>query len=523
MRRRRLPRAMRTFALALGCLVGASCGGGDGITVTGGTVAGLRFTVHPSTAAAGAVFSVTVELITSNGQRAATATNVIQLSISGGASLAGGTSKAAAAGVATFDGLSVIRAGTGYQITASAAGFTTSSNAFAIAPATASAAQSTVSVTPATIAAGTPATATFTFKDSFGNIIPGAAVNFATNLVGATFNPSSGTTDTEGKFTTTFLATVAGNAILTITVAGTEFAFATPFIVGAAANPCTPVQLTIPGTANGAISASSCTNNTPPTSPADLGTALFRFTLGATTAAHFTVTSTFAVPQLEVLSEPPGNQVAVFDNSSTGSLGVEWLLPAGTYTARVASRTAANGTFTIAGASRAIGGTAGTNGTCYLRLLVVSVTLNQSLGPTDCPWDNPADGSFYDYYAIKSFKPCVIAMTSATLLPWLEVRDVDGNVLFATIGVGTPSTATLNLAQCSNGTSPIILYANAVPNPLAGDYTLTFTITGGGSDTPPAAAGPGTGLVADLHGILNTTPPRPGDAPRKPTPTARSR
>jgi hypothetical protein len=124
-----VPELVRPAArlLALGLL--AACGGGgDGITVNA-NVAGVRFVNQPANVTVGQPFSVSVELITSGGDRATSATNVVTLTASG-ATLNGSTAVAAVAGLATFTGLTMTSGGTGVQLQASAAGFSSSSVAF---------------------------------------------------------------------------------------------------------------------------------------------------------------------------------------------------------------------------------------------------------------------------------------------------------------------------------------------------------------------------------------------------------
>jgi hypothetical protein len=75
-------------------------------------------------------FTVTVELLNSSGERIASATQVVTLSATG-ATLSGGLSVAAVAGLATFANLSITSAGTNVQIQASAAGRSVTSAAFA--------------------------------------------------------------------------------------------------------------------------------------------------------------------------------------------------------------------------------------------------------------------------------------------------------------------------------------------------------------------------------------------------------
>jgi hypothetical protein len=111
-----------TAALAALVVLAACGGGGDGITVTN-TAAALRFVGPPTTVNVGQPFSVTVEIVSSDGQRAASATHAVTLSLAGG-TISGTTTVSAVAGVATFTGLSIGTAGATRQLTASASGLT---------------------------------------------------------------------------------------------------------------------------------------------------------------------------------------------------------------------------------------------------------------------------------------------------------------------------------------------------------------------------------------------------------------
>ena len=95
--------------------------------VTAGTGTQLVFDASgqpPSTIGAGATFKVIVDVEDGGGNIDTTSTASVTLTISGGATLSGTKTVAAASGVATFGGLSVAQAGTGYTLTAAAAGLT---------------------------------------------------------------------------------------------------------------------------------------------------------------------------------------------------------------------------------------------------------------------------------------------------------------------------------------------------------------------------------------------------------------
>ena len=115
-------------ALIVAALIGCG-GGGDGITVSN-NVASIRFVTQPGTVQINQPFTVSVELLNSGGERIASATQVVTISATG-ATLSGGLSVAAVAGLATFANLSITSAGTNVQIQASAAGRSVTSAAFA--------------------------------------------------------------------------------------------------------------------------------------------------------------------------------------------------------------------------------------------------------------------------------------------------------------------------------------------------------------------------------------------------------
>jgi hypothetical protein len=228
------PRRFRSAAayVLLAAFTVACGGGGDGITVSGGAVTSLQFTAQPGNGTAGASFTVVVELLTSNGKRATSATDLVTLSVSGVATLSGNTTQAAIAGVATFSSLTISRAGSGYQITATVNGITsTPSNAFTVVAGAASAAQTSVALSATSITTNTNVTATFTFKDALGNPQVSKTVSLTASLAGATFTPSSGTTGSDGTFAATFRATTTGSATITATVDGTQLTISAPFTV----------------------------------------------------------------------------------------------------------------------------------------------------------------------------------------------------------------------------------------------------------------------------------------------------
>ena len=111
--------AMRGLLVLLSGVLLAQCGG-DGATAVE-MVTSVRFVTQPQNAAAGQAFSVSVELLNQSGSRMTSGGQTVTLSLVGGtATLTGSTSAVAAAGLATFSGLSVTTTGTNLVFLASA-------------------------------------------------------------------------------------------------------------------------------------------------------------------------------------------------------------------------------------------------------------------------------------------------------------------------------------------------------------------------------------------------------------------
>src|SRR5213079_3163398 len=124
--------------------------------ITAGTATALVFSVEPTNTVAGAAITPAVEVTAQdgNGNTATGFTGNITVAIGTNLSsgtLAGTLTHAAVSGVATFSGLSIDKVGTGYTLTATGAGSTTST-AFNITAG--SATQLVFSVQPSTTTAG---------------------------------------------------------------------------------------------------------------------------------------------------------------------------------------------------------------------------------------------------------------------------------------------------------------------------------------------------------------------------------
>src|SRR5438132_611587 len=192
--------------------------------VSAGVASHLAFTVEPSNTTSGAPITPPVQLtaLDALGNAAQSFTGNVTVALGanpGSAILAGTTTVAAASGVATFTGLSLVKTGTGYTLTAAAGGLTgATSNAFNVTAGAAT--QLVFSVQPTSATAGsviTPAVQ-LTAQDAQGNTVTGFTAN-VTVALGA--NPGSGTLS--GNKTVPAVAGVATFGDLSLDKAGAGY------------------------------------------------------------------------------------------------------------------------------------------------------------------------------------------------------------------------------------------------------------------------------------------------------------
>src|SRR6266545_4128308 len=157
----------------------------------------VAFTVQPSNATAGSAISpaVEVEVRDASGSRVTTARNTVTLAIgtnAGSGTLSGTATVNAVNGIATFSGLSIDKAGTGYTLAASSTSLTgATSGGFDIAPGPAARLQFSVQP-PAVVEGNSPLGVEVQIADNFGNVVP-TATNPVTLEIGrrATFGASA--------------------------------------------------------------------------------------------------------------------------------------------------------------------------------------------------------------------------------------------------------------------------------------------------------------------------------------------
>ncbi|MHB1584041.1 MAG: beta strand repeat-containing protein, partial [Acidimicrobiales bacterium] len=296
-------------------------------TITPGPASQLAFIAQPSNTAAGSAISpaVTVAVEDANGN-VETSDNATTVSLAigtnpGSGTLTGGAAVTVVNGVATFSGLSIDEAGTGYTLTASSTPSYTpaTSSAFTVTP---GAATKLAFITqPSSTAAGSaisPAV-TVAVEDGYGNVETGDSTTTVALAIGT--NPSSGTLT--GGAAVTVVNGVATFSGLSIDNTGTGYtltATSTPSYTSA-----TSTSFTItPGTANKLV---------------------FTAEPAASTTAGATIS-----PAVTVAVEDANGNVVTSDNATTITLAIGANPGGGTLTGGGAV-TVVNGVATFSGLS----------------------------------------------------------------------------------------------------------------------------------------------------------------------------
>ncbi|HET9383659.1 MAG TPA: invasin domain 3-containing protein, partial [Gemmatimonadales bacterium] len=489
------------------------------VLVTPAAAQQLVFRVQPTSVTAGANLApaVEVEILDEFANRVTSAANAVALAIAtnpAGGTLTGGDAVVAVDGIASFAGLSVNKAGSGYTLQASSPGLTgATSSGFTVTPGAVSADQSTVAVTPGSITAGSGlATITVTARDAFGNPIEGAAVVLEATGTGNTLIQPATTTDANGVATGTLSATGAGDKQISAAIAGTEvMQTATVTVEAAGVDPAQSTVLAAPEaiTASNGVSsatimvtardqfgnpiagatvllAASGTGNalTQPGTATDLS-GLVTGTLSATAAGSKTVTATIdEVPitqQANVLVTPAAADHLVFlvqptdvtaDASITPPVEVEIRDPFGNratsagdqVTLAIASNPGA-GTLTGGGPAAAVSGVAS-----FAAINVNKVGAGYTLaaaspglgGATSDPFA-VTPGAVSPVQSTVIAAPASIPVGSGVTTITVTARDANDNPI--------PS-ATVVLAAA--GTAPVLTQPAA---PTAADGTATGTLS----------------------------------------------
>ena len=422
----------------------ASCGGDilPSSSVQVGAATQLAFTTQPSNSTAGTSFGTVVTAQDASNGTATGFAGTVNLAITGGtgktgAHLLGTTSVTAVAGVATFSGLSIDSAGTGYTLTGAATGLSSAvSSAFNIAAGAVSTSQSTVSVSAATVASGGTVTLTLQAKDANNNNLTSGGLTVAFTASGGTSTGTIGATtdNANGTYTATFTAVTAGTA--------------------------TTVHATIGGTA---------VTSTLPTitvTPGGVSTSQSTVSVSAgTVASGGTVSLTLQAKNASGANLTTGGLTVVFTVSggtSTGTIGATTDNANGTYTATFTAVTA--GTATTVHAT--IGGTAVTSTLPTITVTPGAVSTSQST---------------------VSVSAASVAVNGTAALT-LQAKDANGNNL-TTGGLTVVFTA-------SGGTSTGTI--GATTDNANGTYTATFTGVTAGTATTIGATINGTAVTSTL-------------------------
>ncbi len=178
-------------------------------------------TEPPSTVTAGSTFGLTITAETSSNTVATSFNGSVTIALlnnPGGSTLGGTLTVTAASGVATFSGLSLNKAGTGYTPSGTS-GTLTAATTSAIAVNPAAATQLAVTIEPpASVTAGAGFGLAVSAEDQFGNVVP----SFTSSVTVALDNNPSGTT-LGGTLTVTAAKGVASFSGLTLDLVDTGY------------------------------------------------------------------------------------------------------------------------------------------------------------------------------------------------------------------------------------------------------------------------------------------------------------
>ncbi len=220
------PGAGYTFVISASDLTSATTAA---FSVTAGSAARLVVGAVPASVDAGIAIApaLAVTATDAGGNTVTSFTGAVTIAIGvnpGGATLTGTLTRNAVAGVATFDDLSIARAGVGYTVVASATDLTSGASVpFTVSPGPATM-LSVVSGANQTAAAGTALQPiVLKVSDTFGNGIAGVTLTLAVTGGGGTVTPTTAPTDAAGTVSVSW--TLGGvNGTQTFTVAAASLA-----------------------------------------------------------------------------------------------------------------------------------------------------------------------------------------------------------------------------------------------------------------------------------------------------------
>ena len=442
--------------------------------VTPGAPTKLGFVQGPSNTAAGAAITpaVTVAVEDANGN-VETTDNATTVSLAigtnpAGGTLTGGSAVTVAKGIATFSGLSINTAGTGYTLTASSTPSRTAatSAAFNVTPASTGPPTKLAFVQgPSNVAAGaaiTPAV-TVAVEDANGNVettdnATTVSLAIGTNPAGGTLTGGSAVTVAKG------IATFSG---LSINTAGTGYTLTAS---------STPSR----------TAATSAAFNVTPGAPTKLG-----FVQGpSNTAAGAAIT-----PAVTVAVEDANGNVETTDNATTVSLAIGTNPAGGTLTGGSAV-TVAKGIATFSGLS------INTAGTGYT--LTASSTPSRTAATSAAFNVTPASTGPPTKLAFVQGPSNVAAGAAITPAVTVAVEDANGNVettdnaTTVSLAIGTnPAGGTLTGGSAVTVAKGIATFSGLSINTAGTGYTLTASSTPSRTAATSAAFNVTSGASSD--------------------------
>jgi uncharacterized repeat protein (TIGR03803 family) len=206
-------------------------------TVTAGAASALLITQQPTGATAGQSLGNTiVEVTDAHGNVVTSDASTVSVAASGGAALNGSTNTQAVAGVATFTGLTIDKAGTFTLLLSDGALPSLNTSSFTVTPGTAS--QLMIAQQPAaSVIAGQPiGTVTVDLDDSFGNVVSKDTAKVTVSVGGTAITGTASKSAVAGVATFTGLAIdTAGTYTLAVSTSGLSAINSSSFVVNPAA------------------------------------------------------------------------------------------------------------------------------------------------------------------------------------------------------------------------------------------------------------------------------------------------
>ena len=509
-----------TLAASATGLTGATS---TGFAITSAAASQLAFTVQPTTQSAGVSITPGVQVSARDafGNTVPGFTSAVTVAIGtnpGAGTLSGTTSVSAVSGVATFADLSINKTGTGYTLTASAAGVGgTTSSAFNITPAAAAQLVFTRQP-PANTAAGANMTPgpRVTAQDQFGNVVT-SFTGGITMAIGT--NPGSGTLS--GTTTVAAVGGVATFTTLRINKSGTGYTLvatndgltpgtSTLFnITAAAATQVMFVQQPSNTTAGASISpavtvaAQDLNGNVVTTFTGNVTVALAANPGGGTLSGTLTQAASAGVATFSNLSinkASAGYTLATSSGTLVKDTSTAFTIAADGVSASLSTVTASSPITASSGTSPSTAtvtakdqfGNPIQGSSVTLAASGTGNNVTQPVGPTDV--NGVATGTLSSTVAESKTVSATIGGVAITQTAPVVVNAAAPTS--AAVNAGNGQSATVNTAVT---TPPSVILRDQFNNPVPG-VAVTFAVTGGaGTVSPP------TPVTTDATGIATVT------------------